>query len=113
MKKIEAIIRPTKLGDISTSLEKAGCPGMMITEIEGYGKQKGIEQEFHGKKYKIGLLTKVKIEIVVKDEDVDKIVNIICQEGFTGKEGDGKIFISNIENAIRIRTKEKGDIAIS
>lgn len=112
MKKIEAIIRPTKVGDVCEALNKAGHPGIMITEIEGHGRQKGIEQEFRGKTYKTELLTKAKIELVVSDADIDKTVKVIREAAFTGKVGDGKIFIYPIENAIRIRTAEQGEIAV-
>jgi nitrogen regulatory protein P-II 1 len=104
MKKIEAIIRPTKLDDVYVALKNAGCPGLMMSEIEGQGKQKGIVQEFRGKEYRTELLTKLKIEIVVNDEDVDKICDAICRSALTGKEGDGRIFIYNIEETLHIRT---------
>lgn len=112
MKKIEAIIRPAKVGDVCTALEKIGHPGIMITEIEGHGRQKGIEQEFRGKTYKTELLTKAKFEIIVNDQDVDKIAKAIREAAFTGKVGDGKIFIYPVDNVIRIRTDEKGEIAV-
>lgn len=112
MKKIEAIIRPTKVGDVCAALNKAGHPGIMITEIEGHGKQSGIEQEFRGKTYKVELLTKAKIEIVAKNDDVDKIIKVIRDSALTGKVGDGKIFIYPIDDAIRIRTGESGETAI-
>jgi len=104
MKKIEAVIRPTKVGDVYEALDNAGLPGLMITEIEGHGKQKGLEQEFHGKKYKVPLMTKAKLEIVANDEDVDKIIKAICGAAMTGKAGDGRIFVSTIENTVQIRT---------
>ncbi len=112
MKKIEAIIRPTKVGDVCDALNKVGHPGIMITEIEGHGKQKGIEQEFHGKTYKTELLTKAKIEVIVNDQDVDKITKTIREAAQTGSFGDGKIFIYPVDNAIRIRTDEKGEVAV-
>jgi len=112
MKKIEAIIRPAKVGDVCAALEKIGHPGIMITEIEGHGRQKGIEQEFRGKTYKTELLTKAKIDIVVNDDDVDKIIKAIREAAFTGKVGDGKIFIYPVDNAIRIRTDELGEAAV-
>ncbi|MGA2775265.1 MAG: P-II family nitrogen regulator [Candidatus Omnitrophota bacterium] len=112
MKKIEAVIRPTKLGDALDALNKAGHPGVMITEIEGHGKQRGIEQEFRGKTYKTELLTKAKIEIVVNNADVEKIVQVIREAALTGKVGDGKIFVYPIDDVVRIRTAEHGDIAI-
>lgn len=112
MKKIEAIIRPAKVGDVCAALEKIGHPGIMITEIEGHGRQKGIEQEFRGKTYKTELLTKVKIDVILKDTEVDKTIKAIREAAFTGKVGDGKIFVYPVDNAIRIRTDEKGDIAV-
>jgi nitrogen regulatory protein P-II 1 len=112
MKKIEAIIRPVKVGDVCDALNKIGHPGIMITEIEGHGKQHGIEQEFRGKTYKTELLTKAKLEVIVNDQDVDKIAKAIREAAFTGKVGDGKIFVYPVDNAIRIRTDEKGDSAV-
>jgi len=112
MKKIEAIIRPAKVGAVGTALKKAGNPGLMIMEIEGYGKQRGIEQEFRGKTYKTELITKAKLTVIVKDEEAAKIVQVIRGAAYTGKEGDGKIFISPVEDAVRIRTGESGDLAL-
>jgi nitrogen regulatory protein P-II 1 len=112
VKKIEAIVRPAKVAEICNILEKVGYPGLMITEIEGHGKQKGLQQEVRGKTYKVGLITKARIEVVVKDSDADKIIKAIQETAFTGKVGDGKIFIYPAETAIRIRTGEKGDEAL-
>ena len=112
MKKIEAIIRPAKVGDVCDALEKVGHPGIMITEIEGHGKQKGIETEIRGKKYKVELMTKARIEVVAKDNDVEGIVKAISKAAFTGEVGDGKIFIYPVLDAVRIRTSERGDIAV-
>ena len=112
MKKIEAIIRPAKVGDVCDALNKLGHPGIMLTEIEGHGKQKGIEQEFRGKTYKTELLSKAKLEVVVNDQDLDKTIIAIREAAFTGKVGDGKIFIYSIENALRIRTAEQGELAL-
>jgi nitrogen regulatory protein P-II 1 len=112
MKKIEAIIRPTKLDEVRHALEKAGCPGITITEVEGHGKQKGVVQQWRGKEYRVELLSKVKIEVVVRDADVDHIVKTIIEVAKTGEIGDGKIFVSPVENAIKIRTGEKGDASI-
>ena len=112
MKKIEAIIRPEKLDSVRAALEEAGSPGLMITEIEGHGKQKGVTQQWRGKKYRVELLPKTKIEIIVHDKDVDKIMESIAKSAMTGKIGDGKIFVYPVENALRIRTNEKGDKAI-
>jgi nitrogen regulatory protein P-II 1 len=112
MKKIEAIVRPTKVGDVCAALGKVGHPGLTITEIEGHGKQEGIEQEFRGKTYKTELLSKAKIEVVVNDQDAGKITKAIREAAFTGKVGDGKIFIYPVDDAIRIRTDEKGEVAV-
>ena len=112
MKKIEAIIRPAKVGDVCDALNKLGHPGIMITEIEGHGKQKGIEQEFHGKTYKTELLSKAKLEVVVNDRDLDKTIKAIREAAFTGKVGDGKLFVYPIDNVIRIRTDERGEMAV-
>lgn len=112
MKKIEIIIRPEKLDVVRKALELAGCQGLMITDIEGHGKQKGVVQQWRGEKYKLDLLPKIKIETIVKDRDVDRIVRITISNAKTGEIGDGKIFISAVENAIRIRTFEQGDLAL-
>jgi nitrogen regulatory protein P-II 1 len=112
VKKIEAVVRPAKVADICSALEQVDYSGLMITEIEGHGKQKGIEQQVRGKTYKVGLITKARIEVVVKDSDAEKIVNTIKEIAFTGKVGDGKIFISHVDDAVRIRTGERGDLAI-
>ena len=112
MKKIEAIIRPEKLESVRNALKKVSSPGLMITEIEGHGQQKGITQQWRGKKYKVELLPKMKIEIVVNDKDVERITKAIADSAKTGAIGDGKIFIYNIENTIRIRTGEKGEAAL-
>lgn len=112
MKKIEAIIRPEKLEVVRRALEKAGCAGVMITEIEGHGKQKGVVQQWRGEKYKVELLPKIKIEIIVRDEDVERITKSIVDNSRTGEIGDGKIFVYSVSDAIRIRTGEKGDSAL-
>jgi len=112
MKKIEAIIRPDKLNEVCIILEKIGHPGLMITEIQGHGKQKGITQQWRGKEYKVSLLSKIKIEVVVKDQDLEETVKAVRETAYTGNIGDGKIFIHSIEDAIRIRTNERGDIAV-
>lgn len=112
MKKIEAVIRPAKVGDVYAALAEAGCPGLTVSEIEGQGKQKGVEQEFRGKKYRTELMTKAKIEIIANDEDVEKLVDAICASALTGKAGDGKIFVYPVEESIRIRTKERGKAAL-
>jgi len=112
MRRIEAIIRTGKVADVSAALHKVGYSGLMISEIEGHGKQKGLEEEVRGKTYKVELLTKARVEIIVKDEDVEKIVKAISETARTGKIGDGKIFIHLVYDAIRIRTGERGNEAL-
>lgn len=112
MKKIEAIVRPEKLDDVRRALEGVGCTGIMISEIEGHGAQKGVIQQWRGEKYRVELLPKIKVEIIAKDEEMERIVKTIIEASRTGEIGDGKIFISTIENVIRIRTGEKGEGAI-
>jgi nitrogen regulatory protein P-II 1 len=112
MQKIEAVIRVEKLDEVSEALEKFGLPGMMVTHIEGHGNQKGLVEQFRGREFKVNFIPKIRIEIVVKDQDVEKIVKAIIEIARTDEIGDGKIFISDIKDVIRIRTGEKGDKAI-
>ncbi len=112
MKKIEAIIRPEKLDDVKRALEASGYPGITITQIEGHGKQKGVTQQWRGEIYKVDLLSKTKVEIVASDKDQEKIVSAIQKAAGTGNVGDGKIFISNVDEVIRVRTGERGDKAL-
>ena len=112
MKKVEAIFRPVKLDDVRNTLEKIGLPGVTIIQVEGHGTQKGITQQWRGTEVKISLLTKVKIEIVVKDEAVEAVTAAIIKAAKTGEIGDGKIFVSTVDNAIRIRTGEQGIVAL-
>ena len=112
MKKIEAIIRPVKVVAVCEELEKAGHPGISVSELEGHGNQKGVEQTVRGQKYKVPLLNKSKIEIIAKDKDVITIIGAIKKAAFTGEMGDGKIFVLPVDNAIRVRTDEEGDAAI-
>ena len=109
MKKIEAIIRPEKLDDVRKALETAGYPGISITEIEGHGKQKGVTQQWRGEVFKVDLLSKTKVEIVVSDKDLEKILSAIQKTAFTGNVGDGKIFVSEVLDVLRIRTNERGE----
>ena len=113
MKKIEAIIRPEKLSEVVAALERAGYPGIMITEIEGHGLQKGIKQQWRGEEFQVNFLPKTKVEIVVKDEAAENIIHAILESSTTGATGDGKIFVYPIEEAVRIRTRERGQRAIS
>lgn len=112
MKKIEAIIRPEQLEVVRTALEKAGASGLMISEIEGHGKQKGVVQQWRGEKYKVDLLPKIKVETVVSDRDLERIIETIMINARTGEIGDGKIFVSPVEGVFRIRTGESGEGAI-
>jgi len=112
MKRIEAIVRPEKAGAVITALDRLGHPGIMISEIEGHGKQHGLEENCRGKKYSIDLITKTRIEIVARDPDVDSLVKTIQETAMTGKIGDGKIFVHPVDDAIRVRTEESGDAAI-
>ena len=112
MKKIEAIIRPEKLSDIKTALAEAGFIGLTKYKVKGRGRQKGIVLSYRTNEYRVDLLPKAKLEIVVDDEDVEKAVEIICSIGRTGNMGDGKIFILPVEEVIRVRTCERGKGAI-
>ena len=112
MKKIEAFIRPEKLSMTQDSLKEAGCECITVSEVKGHGHQKGVSEVWKGKKFNVDLLPKVKLEIVVPDEDMDKTVQTIIEVSQTGSIGDGKIFISEISNVYRIRTGEQGDTAI-
>ncbi|MBM4054723.1 MAG: P-II family nitrogen regulator [Planctomycetes bacterium] len=112
MKKIEAIIRPERLSIVKDSLEELGYPGMTVTDVKGHGAQRGITEQWRGRTYRVDLLAKVKVEIVVADQDVDKIVECIKKEAQTGSIGDGKIFISTIDDVHRIRTGESGETAV-
>lgn len=112
MKKIEAIIRPEKLQDVKTALDKMGCIGMTITEVKGRGKQGGVTQQWRGRRYHIDLLPKIKLELVVKTKYVDKVVNTIIENARTGNTGDGKIFISSVEKVYRVRTGDIDEEAI-
>ena len=112
MKKIEAIIRPEKVDEVRRALEKVGFPGLNISEVEGHGKQKGVVQQWRGEQYRVELLPKVRIEIVVSDKDVSKIVKAIQETAKTGSVGDGKIFVSSVEEVVRIRTGETSESAL-
>ena len=112
MKKIEAIIRPSKLDDIKDELGKFGIHGMTVTEVIGCGLQKGKKEVYRGTEYTIDLLSKVKIEIVIRDKWVDEVIRLIINTARTGEIGDGKIFVYPVENAVRIRTGEGGEEAI-
>lgn|SRR3989338_1830935 len=112
MKKIEAIIRPDSLEKVRKSLNSCGYPGITISEVDGHGKQKGLTQQWRGEKFKIEFLPKIKVEIVITDKDLDKIIGLIEDAAKTGEIGDGKIFVSTIEEVVRIRTGERGESAL-
>ena len=112
MKKIEAIIRPFKLDDVKEALLEEGIKGLTISEVRGYGRQKGHTETYRGSEYRIEFVPKMKIEVVVEDSKVEKVVDAISKTAKTGQVGDGKIFISEIEDVIRIRTDESGKHAL-
>ncbi len=112
MKKIEAIIKPFKLDDVKDALNAIGIQGMTVIEVKGFGRQKGHVELYRGAEYDITFIPKVKIEIVAADSIADKVVSTIMEKAKSGKIGDGKIFISKLEETIRIRTGERGDTAI-
>ena len=112
MKKIEAIVRPEKVDDVRKAVEAVGYPGITITEAEGHGKQKGVVQQWRGEPYRVEFLPKVKIEIVVSDADSERIIQAIIKAAKTGSVGDGKIFVSDVRDVVRIRTGERGEAAL-
>ena len=112
MKRIEAIVRPEKLEDIVEKMEALGHSGITVTQVEGHGRQKGIIEQFRGKEYKLMFIPKVKIEAVVKDELIEKVIDVIVSTAYTGNVGDGKIFISDVKDAVRVRTKDRGESAV-
>ena len=112
MKKIEAIIKPFKLDDVKEALSALGVEGMTVTEVKGFGRQKGHTEIYRGSEYTVDFLPKIKLELVVADSRVDEAVIAIVKAAKTGKIGDGKVFVSSIENAIRIRTEETGEAAV-
>ena len=112
MKKIEAIIKPFKLEEVKDALSELGIEGMTVSEVKGFGRQKGHTELYRGAEYVVDFLPKVKVEVAVKDEDVDRCVDAIVKAARTGKIGDGKIFITNVERVVRIRTGEEDNAAI-
>ena len=112
MKKIEAIIKPFKLEDVKDALTQAGISGMTVLDVKGYGIQQGHSVLYRGAEYVVDFLPKIKLELIVADEDVDKIITVIIEAAKTGNIGDGKIFVSSIEKIIRIRTGEQDEEAI-
>ncbi|WP_437204356.1 P-II family nitrogen regulator [Planctomicrobium sp. SH664] len=112
MKKIEAVIRHYKLEDVKNALTEAGIVGMTASEVRGFGRQRGHKEQYRGAEYTVDFLPKLKLEIVVNDSDLDKAIQAITESARTGRVGDGKIFISSIQEVIRIRTGESGSEAI-
>ncbi|MCW3095014.1 MAG: nitrogen regulatory protein family [Chthonomonadaceae bacterium] len=113
MKKIECVIRPIKIDEVKAALESIGIIGMTVADVRGYGKQRGRTEKYRGNTYVVNLLPKVKIEIVVPDDRAEEVVEIALEAAQTGEVGDGKIFVSHVEQAVRIRTGERGDSAIT
>ena len=112
MKKIEAIIKPFKLDDVREALTDIGITGMTVTEVKGFGRQKGHTEVYRGAEYAVDFLPKIKMELVLRDDQVDQAVDVIIETARSGKIGDGKIFIFPVEEAIRIRTGERSDPAV-
>jgi nitrogen regulatory protein P-II 1 len=112
MKKIEAIIKPFKLEEVKDALAEVGIEGMTVVEVKGFGRQKGHTEIYRGSEYTVDFLPKIKFEIVIADNLVDSAVDAIVRAAKTGKIGDGKVFVSPIEEAVRIRTEERGDKAV-
>jgi len=112
MKKVEAIIKPFKLEEVKDALGEIGIQGMTVTEAKGFGREKGHTEIYRGAEYTVDFLPKLKIELVISDQQVEPAVSAIIKAAKTGKIGDGKIFVSNIEEAVRIRTEEKGEQAV-
>ncbi len=112
MKKVEAIIKPFKLEEVKDALGDIGIEGMTVTEVKGFGRQKGHTEIYRGSEYTVDFLPKIKLELVLPDSTVEAAVSAIVKAAKTGKIGDGKIFVSNVEQAVRIRTEEKGDAAV-
>jgi nitrogen regulatory protein P-II 1 len=113
MKKIECVIRPIKIDEVKAALESIGVVGMTIADVRGYGKQRGRTEKYRGNTYVVNLLPKVKLEIIVADDRAEDVVEIVLDAARTGEIGDGKIFVSTVEEAVRIRTGERGDDALN
>jgi nitrogen regulatory protein P-II 1 len=112
MKKIEAVIQPFKLDEVKEALKGIGIDGMTITEVRGHGRQKGHKEVYRGQEYQVDLLPKVKIEMIIGDDRLDEVVSTLTSAARTGKIGDGKIFVYNVVEAIRIRNNDRGDTAL-
>jgi len=112
MKKVEAIIKPFKLDEVKDALNSIGIHGMTVTEVKGFGRQKGHVEVYRGTEYEVTFIPKIKVEVVVPDSIIEKVINTITDKAKTGNIGDGKIFIYSLEDVIRIRTGDKGEAAI-
>lgn len=112
MVRVEAIIRPLKLDDVKGALDALGVTGMTVTEVRGYGKQKGLTERYRGSEYTISLIHKMRIEMIVADETAESVVEAVCAAAYTGEIGDGKVFLSPVLDAVRIRTGERGGDAL-
>jgi len=112
VKKIECVIRPIKIDEVKVALESIGIVGMTVADVRGYGKQRGRTEKYRGNTYVVNLLPKVKLEIVVPDDRAEDVVEIVLDAARTGEIGDGKIFVATVEEAVRIRTGERGDAAL-
>jgi nitrogen regulatory protein PII len=112
MKKVEAVVRPHLLDAVKTALQDVGIVGMTVTEVKGFGRQKGHTETYRGSEYQVDFLPKVKIEVAVTAEILERVIEAIVRSGKTGKFGDGKVFVTNLEDAVRIRTGERGEEAL-
>jgi nitrogen regulatory protein P-II 1 len=112
MKKVEAVIKPFKLDEVKDKLNEIGVKGITVSEVKGFGRQKGHTELYRGAEYVVDFLPKIKLEIIISDNQLDEVVNAIIKSAQTGRIGDGKIFITNLEDTIRIRTGEHGEDAI-
>ncbi len=112
MKKVEAVVRPHVLDAVKTALQDAGIVGMTVTEVKGFGRQKGHTETYRGSEYRVDFLPKVKVEVAVPEEIVEKVIEAVLRTAKTGKFGDGKVFVTNLDDAVRIRTGERGEEAL-
>jgi nitrogen regulatory protein P-II 1 len=112
MKKVEAVVRPHLLDAVKTALQEAGVVGMTVSEVKGFGRQKGHTETYRGSEYKVDFLPKVKIEVVLADDLVEKAIEAVLATARTGKFGDGKVFVTEVSTAVRIRTGERGEEAL-
>ena len=112
MKKVEAVIKPFKLDEVKDELNKIGVMGLTVSEVKGYGRQKGHTELYRGAEYAVDFLPKIKIEVIINDDLIDNVIEVIKKKQYTGRIGDGKIFISTIEEIVRIRTGETGENAL-